>query len=112
MRRRRVVVLPEVEDVLRHLPPLPKRKVREALEALRNDPALGEPLERELTGLRRVRSGQLRIVYRPLPDGVEVLRVGPRRTIYLDLERERRMASAHRPPRQRASTGGQPRRAR
>lgn len=76
--------------MLRQLAPEPKRKVRAALAALQHDPNLGEPLERELTGLRRVRVGQLRIVYRVTAAGVEVVAVGPRRSIYTTLEREAR----------------------
>src|SRR5438876_6926811 len=65
-RETRVKLPPEVADVLRSLPPAAKRKVRAALQQLRPEPELGDPLERELIGLRRVRVGQLRIVYRLL----------------------------------------------
>lgn len=90
MPARRVVLPRDVLEVVRHLPPGPKRKVRAAVAELRGDPDLGEPLQRELKGLRRVRVGQLRIVYRSVPDGIEILRVGPRRTIYVELERAAR----------------------
>ena len=88
--RRRVVLLPEARDVLRRLPPATKRKERAALDALQSDPALGEPLHRELTGRFRVRVGSLRIVYRVAARNIVVSAIGPRRTIYLDLEREAR----------------------
>ena len=84
------MLLPEVADVLRRLPPEAKRKVRVALAELRRDPDLGEPLERELAGMRRLRVGQLRIVYRPSPARLEVVAIGPRRTIYTELERAAR----------------------
>ena len=87
MANRRVVLLPEVADVLRQLPPEPKRKVRAALAELQRNPDLGEPLDRELAGMRRIRVGQLRIVYRRSPGGLEVVAIGPRRTIYTELER-------------------------
>ena len=90
MPNRRVVLLPEVADVLRRLPPEAKRKVRVALAELRRDPDLGEPLERELAGVRRLRVGQLRIVYGGSPAGLEVVAIGPRRTIYTELERAAR----------------------
>ena len=90
MPNRRVVLLPEVADVLRRLPPEAKRKVRAALAELRRDPDLGEPLERQLAGMRRLRVGQLRIVYRPSPAGLEVVAIGPRRTIYTEVERAAR----------------------
>ncbi len=96
MRNRRVRLLQETADVLRQLPPQPKRKVRAALAELHRDPDLGEPLERELTGLRRVRVGQLRIVYRVSTAGIEVVAIGPRRSIYAELEREARPAEGRR----------------
>ena len=96
MRNRRVLLLPKTADVLRRLPPERKRKVRAALAELQRDPKLGEPLERELTGMRRVRVGQLRIVYRVSTAGIEVLAVGPRRSIYAELEREARRTDARR----------------
>lgn len=64
--------------------------MRAALAALQSDPALGEPLDRELTGMRRVRVGQYRIVYRKRAGVVEIVAIGPRRSIYLDLERQAR----------------------
>lgn len=44
--------------------------------------------------MRRVRVGQLRIVYRVSSAGVEVVAIGPRRSIYTALERETRRAAA------------------
>ena len=90
MRRRRVVLPRETSDVVRQLAPEPKRKVRAALVKLQSDPELGEPLERELTGMRRIRVGQLRIVYRVSALAVEIVAIGPRRSIYTALEREAR----------------------
>ncbi len=92
MPSRRVLFLPETAAVLRQLPPEPKRKVRAALAELQRNPDLGDPLERELTRMRRVRVGQLRIVYRVSSAGIEVIAIGPRRSIYTVLEREARRA--------------------
>lgn len=86
----RVVVLPEARDVLRRLAPATKRKVREALDALRSDPDLGEPLHRELTGRYRIRVGELRVIYRSAGRTIEIVAIGPRQTIYLELERQAR----------------------
>ncbi len=80
--------------MVRQLPPERKRKVRAALAELQRDPDLGEPLERELTGMRRVRVGQLRIVYRVLALAAEIVAIGPRRSIYTVLEREARRATS------------------
>jgi mRNA-degrading endonuclease RelE of RelBE toxin-antitoxin system len=46
--------------------------------------------------MRRIRVGQLRIVYRVSASAVEIVAVGPRRTIYAELEREARRADARR----------------
>ena len=87
MPERRVVLPPEQLEVGRRLAPATKRKVRAALDELVRDPDLGEPLRRELTGLRRLRVGELRVVYRATATAVEIVAVGPRRTIYADLAR-------------------------
>ena len=96
VRNRRVLLLPKTADVMRQLPPEPKRKVRAALAELLRDPDLGEPLERELTGMRRIRVGRLRIVYRVSAVALEIVAIGPRRTIYTELEREARRPDAPR----------------
>jgi mRNA-degrading endonuclease RelE of RelBE toxin-antitoxin system len=92
-RESRVKLSPEVADVVRSLPPEAKRKVRAALQQLRLEPELGDQLERELTALRRVRVGQLRIVYRPSAAGLEIVAIGPRRSIYTELELRAREGS-------------------
>ncbi|HEV8469253.1 MAG TPA: type II toxin-antitoxin system RelE/ParE family toxin [Candidatus Limnocylindria bacterium] len=86
----RVRLLPEVAELLRRLPPDRKRKVRAALDELQRDPDLGEPLGRELAGLWRIRVGQLRVVYGRRSGALEVVAIGPRRTVYTELEREAR----------------------
>ena len=96
MRSRRIVFPRETSEVVRQLAPEPKRKVRAALVKLQSDPELGEPLERELTGMRRIRVGQLRIVYRVSALAVEIVATGPRRSIYTALEREARRGVAGR----------------
>ena len=96
VRNRRVLLLPKTADVVRQLPPERKRKVRAALAELLRDPDLGEPLERELTGMRRIRVGQLRIVYRVSALAIEIVAIGPRRSIYAELEREARRIDTRR----------------
>ena len=73
-----------VAVILRHLPPELKRPIKSALQALGRDPALGEPLQRELEGLWKYRVRRFRIVY-AFDRGSRILRVfavGHRRTIY------------------------------
>lgn len=62
------------------------------IEALRVDPELGDELIGELRGLRRLRVGRLRIVYRSEARRIQVVAIGPRATIYLQLAAEKRGA--------------------
>jgi mRNA interferase RelE/StbE len=80
----RLAILPHVAEILRHFPPALTRPIKSALQALGRDPALGEPLQRELEGLWKYRAKRFRIVY-AIDRGARVLRVfavGHRRTIY------------------------------
>ncbi len=63
-----------------------------AIEAIRADPELGEELTRELSGLRRLRVGRLRIVYRVHSRQIQIVAIGPRATIYVDLSARNRSA--------------------
>ncbi len=80
----RLDIPPHVAETIRHLPPDLKPAIRGALQALGRDPALGEPLLRELEGLWKYRVRRFRIVY-SVNRGKRVVRVfavGHRRTIY------------------------------
>jgi mRNA interferase RelE/StbE len=80
----RLDIPPHVAEILRHLPPELKRPIQSALQALGRNPALGEPLQRELEGLWKFRVRRFRIVY-AFDRGSRILRVfamGHRRTIY------------------------------
>lgn len=72
----------QVRDLIRKLPPDLKRKVREALDDILDDPGCGKPLKRELEGYWSLKVGRHRIIYRPDGEGVEIVALGPRRTIY------------------------------
>ena len=80
----------QARDAVRVLPPDVRRRVRAAVDELKADPTGGEPLGGELTGLHRARVGRYRVVYRATANAVEIVAVGPRRMIYVDLERLRR----------------------
>jgi mRNA-degrading endonuclease RelE of RelBE toxin-antitoxin system len=59
--------------------------VRAGVDAIREDPFAGKLLQDELAGLRSFRVGRSRIVYRLVGRSlIEVIAVGPRRTIYED----------------------------
>ena len=83
----RLDIPPHVALVLRHLHPDLKRPIKAALRAISQDPAIGEPLERELGGLLKYRVSRFRIAYavdrtRRI---IRVMAVGHRRRIYDDL---------------------------
>lgn len=70
-------------ELLRGLHPTLKRKVGAGLDLIRADPASGKALHDELAGLRSLRVGRFRIIYRVAARRViELIAIGPRRTIY------------------------------
>lgn len=76
-----------VAEVIRHLPPEVKRGIKAAIRALSDDPALGEPLQRELEGLLKYRVKRYRVIYaldrrRRI---IRVMAVGHRRAVYEEL---------------------------
>jgi mRNA interferase RelE/StbE len=79
---RRLKVPDDVAALIRGLHPDLKRKVRSALAYIVDDPALGKVLREELASLRSYRVGRFRIVYRVAGTAIEIVAVGPRRTIY------------------------------
>ena len=80
----RVSIPPHVADVLAHVPPAIKQDAKRAIRILSEDPHAGEPLKRELKGLRKYRIRSFRIVYRLVTDRrlIQIMGVGPRGTIY------------------------------
>lgn len=72
----------EVRDLIRCLHPDLKRKVRAALTDILKNPACGKALKEELQGYWSLRVGKSRVIYRPDEDGLEVVAIGPRETIY------------------------------
>jgi mRNA interferase RelE/StbE len=79
----RLRVPSHVAELIRGLHPEIKRKVRSALESPLRDPLAGKALKDELEGLRSVRAGRFRVVYRIGEKGViEIVSVGPRKHIY------------------------------
>jgi len=67
-----------------------KRKVRLALNDILKDPACGKPLKGDLKRYWSLRIGRYAIIYRPDKAGAEIAAIGPRRTIYEEMERARR----------------------
>ena len=69
---------------VRRLDPAVRRRLLAALEKLREDPERGKPLLLTLKGLRSLRTGDYRIVYRVVESRIEILvvAVGHRRDVY------------------------------
>jgi mRNA interferase RelE/StbE len=73
------------DDILllvRGLHPDLKRKIRAGLDALVKEPETGKALLDDLEGFRSFRVGRFRIIYRVGRDLIEIVAIGPRRTIY------------------------------
>jgi mRNA interferase RelE/StbE len=84
----RLRVPDRLAQVLRTLHPELKRKIRAGLDVIQADPAAGKDLRDDLVGLRSVRVGRFRIIYRVASRRViDLVAVGPRRTIYVETAR-------------------------
>ena len=78
----------EVRNLIRHLPPGLKRKVRAALADILDGPTCGKALKEELEGYRSLRVGRTRIVYRLAASNIEIVTIGPRESVYEEATRE------------------------
>jgi mRNA interferase RelE/StbE len=72
----------ETRELIRHLHPAMKQKVRVALAEILGDPSCGKAWRGELQGLRSLRVSKFRINYRAVAQVIEVVALGPRRSIY------------------------------
>ena len=82
MIRYRVEMTRAVRDLIIHLPPELKRKLKATLRSLAEDPYQAKELKEELTGLRSYRIGRTRLILRIAGAVVEVVAFGPRSDIY------------------------------
>lgn len=80
--RTKLKISDEIRDLIRHLHPVLKKKVRSALSEIIENPFSGRSLIGELKGLRSSRVGSFRIIYPPSPESIEIIAIGPRRIIY------------------------------
>ncbi len=83
---------PHVADVIRSLHPDLKRLIKSAIHAIAADPECGEPLKRELDGLRKYRVRRFRIVYaiHQHTRTIRLMAVGHRRSVYEELTKQLR----------------------
>mgnify|MGYP001031054767 CR=1 FL=1 len=73
----------DLAELIRHVHPYLKRKVRASLQIILSEPHAGKALKDELAGLRSFRVGKFRIIYRMAPGRViEIVAIGPREQIY------------------------------
>ena len=83
----------DAQEQLRRLSPVPRRNMRAAIRRLHRGPRVGDTKQlRGQTDLWRVRTGRWRAIFRLDDDArvITILRVGPRETVYDDLESLRR----------------------
>jgi len=78
----------QVRDLLRHLPPVLKRKIRAGLADILDDQTCGKALKEEPEGCWSLRVGRSRIVYRPAGADIEIVTIGPRESVYEEAARE------------------------
>jgi len=86
---------PHIAAVIRTLHPDLKQSIKSAIRAIAANPECGEPLQRELNGLRKYRVRRFRIVYaiEQKRRVIRLMAVGHRRTVYEELtDRIRRAA--------------------
>ena len=74
----------EAKERIRFLPPEIKKGIKEILEGLSENPYLGKPLQRELSGFWSVAFKHYRIIYKILDDQnkIGVYSLGRRKDIY------------------------------
>ncbi|MBI3064900.1 MAG: type II toxin-antitoxin system RelE/ParE family toxin [Deltaproteobacteria bacterium] len=82
MIRYRIEIPRGLRDLIRHLPPELKAKVKAALRSIADDPYRAKELIEELAGLRSYRIGRSRIIYRIVGSMVQIVALGPRAEIY------------------------------
>ncbi len=75
---------PHVAAVIRTLHPDLKQLIKSAIRAIAADPECGEPLKRELDGLRKYRVRRFRVVYAVDHKRrvIRLMAVGHRRSVY------------------------------
>ncbi|HEU4340014.1 MAG TPA: type II toxin-antitoxin system RelE/ParE family toxin [Candidatus Binatia bacterium] len=71
-----------LRDLVRHLPPELKAKVKGALRSISDNPYRAKELREELAGLRSYRIAKVRVIYRIVGSRVQIIALGPRADIY------------------------------
>ena len=81
--------VPSAARAIRKLDPAVRKRIRDTLQKLSEDPERGKQLRLGLTGLRSWRTGRYRIIYRLIESRIEILvvAIGHRRDVYRKLQR-------------------------
>jgi len=82
MIRYRIEMPRALRDLIRHLPPELKARVKAALRSIADDPHRAKELRDELAGVRSYRIGRVRLIYRIVGSMVQIVALGPRADIY------------------------------
>ena len=78
----------EIVAFIRGWHPQLKRKIRTGLQHILTEPGSGKSLKEELEGLRSYRISRFRIIYRiSSKKTIDIVAVGPRKTIYKETYR-------------------------
>lgn len=78
----------EIVNFIRGTHPQLKRKIKSALKHIIDDPGVGKSLKDELKGLKSFKVSRFRVIYRiSLKNIIEIITIGPRKTIYEEIYR-------------------------
>jgi mRNA interferase RelE/StbE len=77
----------EIAELIRKMHPHIKKKVKESMRMILEEPRSGKPLKEELSGLWSFRIGRIRIIYKIGEEIIEVVTIGPREIIYEETAR-------------------------
>ena len=97
MKQFRLGMSQDVRDLIIHLPPSLKKKVKTALHEIAINPYQAKELQDDLAGLRSYRISQSRIIFRIRHTMIEVIAFGPRKDIYERASTELYRRSGHDP---------------
>jgi len=80
----RIIVSPEAKKGLKTIAKIYRKGIAESINALKDDPFLGKPLVRELTGRYSYKVGVYRIIYKinKRDQVIYIINAGHRSTIY------------------------------
>lgn len=84
-----IIYVPSAARAIRKLDPAVRKRIRDTLQKISEEPERGKQLRLGLAGLRAWRTGRYRIIYRLIESRIEILvvAIGHRRDVYRKLQR-------------------------